>query len=504
MGSSIEELVLERINESLIRPEPPETKACKEDFIRFSEIVMGRKDMYFHTLVRKKLMSSRRLVVMLPRGFGKSTIMIDYCLWRLARDRDIRIIIATSALRLAMEWLREIENHLLHNTVFRELFGNLVPEPRTLTWTDTEKIVLGRSTKATHTSLYAISVGGSTLGKRADLIIADDILEPELGIPTETQLNRVKEWFWKVLYPVLEPNGQIVVQGTRFADGDIYGSLAEMKGWDSVIISALDENGKSRWEERFPTEELLARRESMGSILFNLQYMNHVTQVSGLDPGWLQVIDESEIPNDLIIYQGVDPSISAAPNADYAVIATVGTSPSTKKVYLLHIFRAHCSMMQLSEYIQAYANLYQPRLIAIETNAAQVFLRDYLVSENMLPIRGVASEKNKMNRFVSMSALFESGKVLLKGKRASDGSIVPDPSLEPFIEEWKRFPVSKNDDTLDAVEKALSVAVYTSPPPASMFSESEKSLIEAMHYSRRKGGLLFKRVQVPWETIQNR
>ena len=158
--------LLNELEGQLNRPESKEAKRAKSDFGYFiSKIFPAWKLKPFHREAIRLLESTNsedeRLLFLWPRGFGKSSLTsVAYPLWRIAKNRDVRVVIATNIQRLGMEWLREMEDIMMKNFIYRDWFGNMVPEPRTLTWTDTEKIVLGRTPMATHTTLYTIAVGG--------------------------------------------------------------------------------------------------------------------------------------------------------------------------------------------------------------------------------------------------------------------------------------------------------------------------------------------------------
>jgi len=463
--------IIEQLNSGVSDQVAQAAKRSLDSFEVFGQDVMGHHDKIFHRELRRMLQRERHAVALLPRGFGKSTITaVEYPLWRLARNRDIRIIIATSAQRLGVEWLREIEWHMVFNEKYKTYFGDMVPDRHQSTWTDTEKIVLGRTSKATHTSLYVIGLGGSALGKRADVLIADDIFEPDEVIPNETTIAKIREWFFKIFYPIMEPSGCCFVIGTRFHPADLYGEMVEKLKWPALVQRALDDSERSTWPERFPTEELKARREAMGSAIFNLQYQNSVTEFGGslLKADWLQTAMPEQIPPDLLIYQGIDPAFATHGGADYFVIFTIGYHEATRRTYLLDLIRTRVSPMQGVELIKSQASVWRPRAIGIETNAAQILLKDYLNQETDLNIIAVPSATNKITRFLHMASIFESGRVYMKASAPA----VPLLCLQPFISEWLGFPNTKNDDTLDALEKAMSIAIFGNIPPSSGVKET--------------------------------
>ena len=186
----------------------------------------------FHRKILEMCQTERNLLVECPRRSGKSSLMaVAYPLWRLLHNRDMRIMIISASESLAKQWLREIENNLETNERYRSLAGDLVPSARTTTWTDKEKIVSGRSNKATHVSLLAMGFDGRPRGRRADLIIFDDVVN-EQNSATEYQREKVKDKFYKAFLPVLDRNardpisGQTIVVGTPYTLGDLYDDLA--------------------------------------------------------------------------------------------------------------------------------------------------------------------------------------------------------------------------------------------------------------------------------------
>jgi phage terminase large subunit-like protein len=364
-----------------------------------------------------------------------------------------------------------------------------------------------------------VSVTGSTLGKRGDRIVCDDLLEPEKGIPTEGELRGIKEWFWKVLFPVLEPGGKICCVGTRFHALDIYGELLT-RGWSSIVQSALVENKEtgqeeSAWPERFSTQELLKRRESMGSIIFSLQYQNNADISSKLQMEFLHMITEDNIPNDLVIYQGVDPCLAKGPNPDYFAIATIGVSEKTGKGYLLDLVRGRLGFHQQMDVIRKQAAIWNPRKIGIETNAAQAFMKEQMTDADFvatrededlqphqdkpkkklrkrmfdIPLISVPSKGSKINRILAMSAMFESGLIQIKAYKDESG-LLPIPQLEPFVSEWLTFPNGRNDDAIDAVAICTRMAEFGMPQPISLMQEAAD---DKPYYTRRSRISLFHR-----------
>jgi len=220
---------------------------------------------WFHKLMVKYLMFEKRVLVLIPRSWGKSTIgSVAYPCWRLGVNRDLRIIVASNTITQAKWWLSEIENVMLKNENFQEVFGYMVPKARTLRWTDTEKRVLGRSSYAMHSSLLATGIGSALLGARADIILCDDIIgEREAASPV--MRREASTWFWKTLLNTLEPNGQVVVLGSRWGPDDIYKEIEER--WkDLPSEMATWQKGDFVMQAEYPSQSEIRKMERAGTL----------------------------------------------------------------------------------------------------------------------------------------------------------------------------------------------------------------------------------------------
>ena len=162
-----------------------------------------------------------RTLLLAPRGHGKSSIAgIAFAIWKILRQPDVRILIASNTHDQARVFLREIRNHL-ECAAITALFGKL----RDSRWNDTELIVRrGRIMK--EATLTAAGANGSVVGRHFDVIIGDDIVDEENSW-CEPQRAKLINWFHKVLFPCLEPGGEIHLIGTRYHEADLYGSIIQ-------------------------------------------------------------------------------------------------------------------------------------------------------------------------------------------------------------------------------------------------------------------------------------
>jgi predicted phage terminase large subunit-like protein len=453
------------------RDMPPEAKRALQDLDFFIEHVIGFRNQPFHKEICNKLSSNpSRLVILLPPGHGKSTICSVFLpLWKLAGNRDLRIGLISASSGQSEEWLRQLEQIMLTNRRLNEYYGPFVPEGKGLVWNANEKVILGRSSKATHLSLLAMGEKGNLLSRRLDLAILDDPLNP-VNVSTDFQRQQLSNWMWQILETRVEPmdkGGQIIVVGSRLHPLDLFKDF-ENRGWPIIRMPVYRPDGTTLWPERYSAEDIAARKESMGSILFSLTYMHDVSGFLGnvFKREWVHYYLEEDLPDRLDVCQGVDLCLTASRTSDYFALATLGYSKELNRVYILDILRTHASLKTQLDSIKREASVFRPSKIIIESNAAQRLVSEQLLNETQLPIKPSPSHGSKETRLMSMFGHFESRRILLKGKRTETGSIVPADSMLPLVEELLAFPRGESDDAMDAVFKALEEITFSGPPPA--------------------------------------
>jgi hypothetical protein len=95
-----------------------------------------------------------------------------------------------------------------------------------------------------HPSLSAYGTGGSVVGSRADLIVADDILDSN-NTNTAYQREFISHWFHTTLYSRLKSRtGRIVVIGTAWHSDDLYARMRREGNWTVLHVRLLAEEGQ--------------------------------------------------------------------------------------------------------------------------------------------------------------------------------------------------------------------------------------------------------------------
>ena len=209
-----------------------------------------------------------------PRGHFKSTmITVGYTLLSIAKNPNIRILIANATLANSKSFLREIKGHLERNEKLRSIIGDQVSKDEK--WTETEIIVKGRTKNLKEPTIQCAGVGQGLASQHYDLIIGDDLVN-ELTVTTPEQIQKTIDWY-KMAHSLLEPDGQTILIGTRYHFADIYGWIIKEfpDEYHPEIHSVYNEDGSLIFPSRFTPEIIDRLRRKQGSYMFNCQYLNN-------------------------------------------------------------------------------------------------------------------------------------------------------------------------------------------------------------------------------------
>lgn len=407
-----------------------------------------------------------------PRGHGKSTIGdVDFCITKVLRNPDIRIMIGSKTQTQASAFLKEIRTHFEQNINLIRIFGDW-KKSRDNVWNDKEFTVNRRTVIKKEATVSALGASGAVVSKHFDIIIGDDLVGFE-NARTEAQRKVLKEWFYSSLYPTLEPDGEIHILGTRYSPMDLYEDLIKSKNYKLNVQQAItvkDGQEYSLWESKFSLEKLRSIREEVGLIIFNMQYQNNTELAKGkifkykyfkhfeeydidydLNRVRVKVLDSQGVPYwiPVRIYMGADLAISEdeTSNNDYFVLTVIGVDKN-KNVYVLDYLKERLTFNAQLNAILDYGKNKFPMVerIGVETVQYQKSLAQEIRRLSLLPVVNIQTSKDKVTRAMRRSALFENGKVWFRI------------GMDDLEECLLLFPEVDHDDLFDGLDFALTVA----------------------------------------------
>lgn len=374
--------------------------------------ITKRNVMDLHKSIISNISNSKSTLDLAPRGFGKSTVGdVDYCITRILRDPNIRIMIGSKTQTQAEAFLKEVRTHFEQNEDLIRIFGDWKTSKDNV-WNDREFTVNKRSMIKKEATLTALGASGAVISKHFDVIIGDDLVGLE-NARTEKQRSNLKEWFYSSLFPTLEPDGEIHILGTRYNPLDLYEDLIKSKDYVVNTQKAIRVvNGKkvSLWEEKFSLERLEAILKQSGKIIFNMQYQNDTELAKGkiFKAQYFRYYEEYKIDYDFQTAKvriktedgidqwikvrlcfGCDLAISEKEQdkGDYFVLMVIGVD-ADHNVYVLDYVKERLTFnTQLNTIIDYGRNKFpMVERIGVETVAYQKSLAQELRRLSLLPI----------------------------------------------------------------------------------------------------------------------
>ena len=377
--------------------------------------------------VRFILTGGEFMILLSPRGHGKSTVTFIYLLWRICRNPLLRVMIIANTDELASDRLRTIKVAIENNEELREEYGLEMGKP----WRLDECFLVGTLNPV----LSAAASQARVTGKRFDICLMDDAISEEAASPA--MLRRFKNWVEGQLFYAMDPaHEQVIVLGTRKGVNDWYSELLANPDIRSRVDQAIKADGTPLWpldeEGRGFTIEKLRKKQRANPPMFAQEMMNQPSPPEGyrFNRDWLKFYSSLPPHEFLTYYQGIDPGAGLGERATYFATTIVAHDERNDNIYIVEQFR---DKIPLDEQIRKAEELYikyEPKQVMCES----VMLYAYLAAEfeKKLPRMRVvdyihfrlkgSEEKKKEARIESrLVPLFRDGKIFM-----------PDPEFNHF------------------------------------------------------------------------
>jgi predicted phage terminase large subunit-like protein len=257
------------------------------DFYTFSKKVLG------YSLLEKKVHQTwcqeldkrrHRVLTLEPRHTYKTTVyMKSYPIWRLFENTNLRILLASAVSENVQNFLSEISGHYLRNDRLIELYqAKYHKRPLSPLAEKKKKITLStRTVNHAEPSIAVIGALGNIVSAHYDIIIVDDLCNEE-DRESPTIREKKKRWF-KSLFSVLSPHGEMILIGTRWHFDDAYGYIEkklnpalppEFKFKTRIESCYLEDGITPRFPNILSKKRLDALKIEAGPLLFACNYLN--------------------------------------------------------------------------------------------------------------------------------------------------------------------------------------------------------------------------------------
>lgn len=165
---------------------------------------------------------TRRKLLVMPRGTFKSSVgIVAYSIWLLIRNPDLRIMIDSEKYESSKNFIREIKGKLMEDRIVK-LFGNFKKD---VGWNEGEITIAQRTRNLKEASVTASGISVGKTGQHYDWIIMDDLNTFE-NSQTQEQREKIIRHY-QMNTSILEPEGTMVLIGTRYATNDCIGHVLE-------------------------------------------------------------------------------------------------------------------------------------------------------------------------------------------------------------------------------------------------------------------------------------
>ncbi len=187
--------------------------------------------------------SGPRKLILIPRNHLKSTVVtVVWAIQQILINPDIRVCVNNAKWDTARDFVNTIQNHLDTGGKLSKIFGEF--RSAKLQWNRESFTIAQRRLPKAQPTVMAASIDSTLNGKHFDLIINDDLVEPN-NVKTKEQLQKVID-FHKDCFNQIDKGGTIVNIGTRWAAQDLYGHILDTAA-TSINGTKIQKGEGSQW-----------------------------------------------------------------------------------------------------------------------------------------------------------------------------------------------------------------------------------------------------------------
>ena len=382
------------------------------------------------------------IIINTPPEHAKSTtITVNYALYQICRNPNIRILVVSKTQAMAQKFLLSIKNRLTHPR-YQDLHLAFGPpggfEKNSDSWKQ-DLIYLSseaRNSGEKDPTVQAIGIRGHIYGARADLIIMDDCVDHTNAHEYEKQIDWIQS---EVMSRIDNDGGKLLVVGTRLRPKDLYSELRDpmrypdetspwtyfaqpavlefsedTKDWKTLWAKTNmppvsgkgipDENGLyTKWDG----EALFKKRGRMSPNLWAMVYQQQQVHedsafpsdaVKGVINGArnIGIIPKNKAGNrlggmdGLIVVAGLDPAM-----AGYTAAVCIGVDIATQKRYLLDVSNVQgMKPDMIRDLMKDWTDKYSVSEWRVEKNAFQAMLTQDREVREYLQTRGATLKEH--------------------------------------------------------------------------------------------------------------
>lgn len=420
----------------------------------------------------KKIKHAKRKQFFLPPGAMKSLLIsVLFVTWFLGRNPKFRVLQIGYSTDFAIDnFGRKVKDIIDRSEKFKAIFPNCVLK------SDTRSAQRFELTQGG--GYYAVGAGAGIAGRRAHLLICDDVITEQTAY-SDTERTKIVRWYIPGARSRLLPNSSEIIVNTRWHVDDLSAYLMKVdqggrNPWEIISIPALlDEKssqqlghpvGTSYWPELYSTDYFFGQRDSYiaaGEVArWSALFMQNPVPEEGniVKREYIKYWKEDEPPSCDLVIVSVDTAFETTKRADYTAITVWGVFRTRFKghngvvlerpnIILLDAVRGKWELPDLITELKRINDEFKPDWFLIEKKASGISVIQELRRQPDIPLFEYIPDKDKMSRIQAALPTMKAGSVWFPENMTF---------TEPVVTELLQFPAGKNDDFVDTISMIIN------------------------------------------------
>lgn len=237
----------------------------------------------------------QRLLINVPPGHAKSTMLSMWVAWCFAHYPDCRFMYISYGKNLASkhtEFIRRIMSTREYKYLF-DVHIRVDSKAKDYFMTDKNGVVASFGSSS---SIVGSDAGLPGLDRFSGAVICDDLHKVDEATSDLIRENVIRNYSETIMQRPRGKNVPIVFIGQRVHEADVADYMIQGKdghNWKKIIIPAIDEAGNALYPEAFPLD-MLRKRQETDIYTFSSQYQQDPQPAGGalFKPEWFPMLDE--------------------------------------------------------------------------------------------------------------------------------------------------------------------------------------------------------------------
>ena len=301
------------------------------------------------------------LLIVAPRGAGKSALFVLFLAWMIGNNPDKHYGLICYGDKQAWRRSKAIRNIIQFDPIYRLIFPGIKPDFRN--WSRESFTVQRSDTADLHPTLTATGSTSGVISSRLDGLVYDDPHD-ERNSSSAVKRRAVVDTYDNAIFPCLEGAAWTVCIATRYADDDLPGIFIN-RGFVVLHQRAITESYKKgrkparkelSYAPALKTLAALRKERERNPLTFALQMQGDTTGGKAAVIKRLVTYQADELPDleKLLIQAGSDTAYKEGEENDYNV-TYVGGLDKKGNVWMLDRRKLRCDVDELAEvYIELH------------------------------------------------------------------------------------------------------------------------------------------------------